>query len=692
MPDDQVEPAAPQPGKETEGTEKSDPPEPDHERRKRRRHTGEPAGDEVLIALPEVSPGVDLREAQEEVRELRAASYASGGAFGRDQNNYFTFDVSGTRRHWQVGLLTADQVERIRRTFAGTPSRNTLVNRLAKHRVCVLRGRRGSGRRTTALMALSHHTDGLALIGGPSAPAALGIENLRPGYGHVYDATGKGWTKRLTEPEVFGCRETLATLDARLVILVSDDVSTTAVEDCTVDYEPPDPYDVLARHLRHALPDQDIDVVLARITDGPGSPQEAAQLAAALAEGIAAGRTVEEILASRPHLRRVEARALLRQYQGDEGDRDLGKRAFIISCAVLEGLSAVQICRAAQRLATRLFEIESPDTRAKLSLLPFGAILDEWLPDVRNDPPDYVDEMDRRLKHRGGFAEAVMDVVWFDYVVAHDALLSWLEELGSDRDLHVRFKAAQTLGRLAAYDFDFIEQRCFVPWSEQRKRALHEMTAWALEAVIASRPQRREKVLARTERWANGSLTQQSTAAALFGTFLGVHDPARAMRSLRQIMVRSPDELRDGVIASVVNIFAGGSESAVVEALGGWARSPQPAVRRAAALALAEISCLARVAVLDSAGNAGRVAVDSRPPLLALYEQSPEPVIDLWLHVLTARTCGKEPWNALRSWQKSGVAFSGLRDALEREPRLRLPLRFHLGPARTTQLREESRT
>lgn len=669
------ESASPKPADDGKPEEPSQP-EKRAEQNRKEKKTSNP---DEIEPEPDLS-AQDRRRQHEDLRRIRLNSYG-GDAFLGDRNTHYHFQASGADRPWLVSHLSDDDTKVLRKTFAGTRSRTDLANLLAKHRIAVLHGRHGCGRKTAALAALSQCMAKLAIIDGDSVPAALRAEDIKPGHGYLYDASGKTWTRNISEPAILGCRQLLADVDAQLVVLLADDVSADAVSTCTVEHEPPDPYDVLSRHLRHALPDHDISVITGRITYAPRTPRDAADLAAALAKGILEGRLVEEILAERPHPQHIEARRLLRQSaDGLNGDRDLGKRAFFIAWAVLDGLPTVQICRAAQRLAELLYDTESPDTHAKLGLLPFGAILDEWLGDARDDPPDYAETMDRRLPHRAGFARAVMDVVWFDYVIAHEALLDWLEGLCSHTDPQVRLKAAQAIGRLASYDFDFIEQRYFIRWSGGAKRVLHETTAYALEAAVAYDGRRFERVFERAEQWAKGTLAQQSTATQLLGTVLGVRDPARAMRILRQIAVSQPKALRSPLIWSIVEMFAGGSGLAVLDALRSWARSPHPAVRRLTALSLAELARIGRGYLLpdDRKGSAREQNV---PPLMAFYDRSSVRVIDLWLQVLTSRTCGPEPWNALRAWQKAGVDFTALRKALEREPRLRAPLKFYLGPS-----------
>jgi hypothetical protein len=621
-----------------------------------------PVGDGEWEDDPEsrLSPA-DRRRLQDRVRRIKVFSLGTGDAFGGDQINYLTFHAPGTDNAWYDHPLTSDQRRGLLERFAGTPARARLSELLLTERVVVLQGRIGTGRRTTALAALAMRATTTAVIDGTGTPAMLGPGDIKRGHGYVYDATEADWAKHLTETKLLGSLETLASRDVRLVILAPPDADTAAVRDCVVTHEPPDPWDVLARHLACALPDRDPAGILADLPCEPRSPADAAKLAEALAHGLCRGMSIKEICDSRPDPLRSEVRALLQQ---EDRNKDLGRRAFMIAWAVLDGLSTVEICKAAQALAELLFAEESRHQNAKLGLLPFGAYLDQWLGYARHDPPEYADELDRRLTSRPGFADAVLDVVWFDYVVAHRPLLNWLEDLIANQDPVVRLKAALAVGRLATHDYDYIERRCFLHWSHTGMVVLHQATAWALEAVLCKHPQRKDQVLARAARWAKSKdLREQSTAARLYGTLLGAREPIKAMHGLRRIASHSAIKLGPTLRFSVVEIFALGARTEVVEQLLDWTDSPFPAVRQLAARCLAELA---------------QLHAPEGPPLLALYDEAPGPVIELWRRVLMSPVCGPEPWKALRAWGKNGVDFTSLRERLEDEPEIRKRLRFHI--------------
>ncbi|MFI0445900.1 hypothetical protein [Actinomadura sp. 6N118] len=678
MADDEKTPEAPPDPPEEPTPEKDAEDEPEERKPQDKPSKENPSGDDddPLRGPPEAKlSAAEQRRISEELRELRAAfiaeagmrnvAYGPGDAFGGDnvEGDKHVHWSRDQQDPWRIGPIATERWRDIRARFAGTPAKESLVRLLDEEVVAVLQGPSGSGRTTTALAALAHRQHELGGIRAKKPPALLEKGKLRSGHGYLYDATGAAWAKRLTEADILGCRDVLVALGARLVILVGMDSDTTAVPGLVTEHRQPDPLDVLERQLSDRLPagEYDIQAIVAQVPERPATPGDALRLAIALVRDLPTGQDVAEIcntMLGRPMRR--QARDVLRQ-QADE--RDLGRRAFVIAGAVLDGLPTVQVCRAAYDLAKLLFKVEKQGKRARLGLLPFADMLDDWLGHAGEEQTYVVQEVDRTLSFRSGFAPAVLDAVWLDYVVAHKALLDWLSGLAEAGSPRARLKVAQAIARFATYDFEFIKEHCITRWSRSKSQALHMAAAWALEAIVAETPSRHAEVVRLAREWAReGGLRQRSTAVRLFGTLLGAEAADVAMRTLHTIAWHHPVFLNYAIRSTVVELFTGDSPEVVLKGLLGWTRAPSPNMRRLVTDCLTEIA---------------RLPYGRRPPLLTQYDQDPATVGDLWVRVLTSRTCDQGPWNALREWAKDEVDFTDLRTCLYAEPELRPRLRFY---------------
>ena len=630
----------------------------------------------------------DRRRQFGELRRVRAFTAGAGDAVGGDKigRQYVYFHASGSSQRWLVSDDPDAGRDRLRDRYVPSPARDQLARKLVTEHVVILSGHQRTGRKATALAALDRYAVvRVCEISSDHPPSELRSSDVTPGDGYIYDASEAQWAKRLTGPKVLACRDILEQAQAKLIVLVTPgcEPDSDSVRECLVNHAAVDPREILERRLRVELPELDFQAILAEVTEWPRNAQDATDLARDLVAGMRARQVagaeisdvIGKIMRQRPEHYRRQAREVLRQATGENADRDLGRRAFLIAWAVLDGLPAVRICRSAQDLAVLLFEVEKEKDDAQLGLLPFGQILDGWLEHARESPLTYAEEVDRQLHYREGFGAAVLKAVWLDYVVAHEALLSWLERLAVDRDWLVRIMAARALAQLAVYDFDFIVQRCFIRWSAGNVGALHDATAWALEEVLRRSPQHFERIFKLAETWAGSdreSIFRQAAAARLLGSALGVWDPHRSLRLLRRIAQRHPKTLRDHVVPSIVDIFTFGEdrELPVIEQLSDWSRSPNPGMRRLAALCLAD---LARLDYTDP------------PPLMATFGRAPALVTELWRSVLSSGMHGPEPWEALRGWSKRGVDVSDLRFRLTQERSLQAPMDFYLSKVRSRQ-------
>jgi hypothetical protein len=677
-------PAPPEPDRTESGKPSPDKPGPD-ELSPDERRPEQPAPDSEDDWAKDNLTAEDRRRQVGELRKIRAraATFGPGSAaFGGDQNQYFwDYHVhqSGPGSRWRTGAYDQAARQRLRDRFVRPASQDELDAMIRDGSIVVLIGGRGTGRRASALAALDRCCDQINDAAWDNPPGDLGSDDIESRNGYVWDASEAPWADPLTGPDVFGCRAALEYARAKLIVLVTGDCHLDpVVRQHAVRHRPVDGREILSGFLRAMIHDQGlVEDIMSRITAPPRSPQRASDLARDLEKGIAdalrssanVDQVITMVLQPYQDSYRLDARDVLRQKKGVPADEDLGRRSFMIAWAVLDGFPTAQICRAARELAERLFKIEQPGRNARLSMLPFGDILDEWLQHARENPPAYAEETDRRLQYRQGFAEAVLKAVWFDFVIAHKALLRWLKGLALDRDALVRLKAAHALGQLAVYDFDFIVGHCFRPWSAENRQALHDASAWALEEVVRRSPAHTKRIFELAEDWAKttSGIYRQSAAVRLVGAALGGKDPQRSLRLLRKVALRPSSVLRMQCMWAMVEMFTMGVELPIIEQAREWAHSPRPELRGLAARCLIELSYLED---------------DGQPVLLAAFAQWPEQVGDLWRRVLVSRVAGQDPWNVLRRWHRRHIDFAVLRARLEAEDRLRGPLNWYLSTPR----------
>ncbi len=261
-----------------------------------------------------------------------------------------------------------------------------------------------------------------------------------------------------------------------------------------------------------------------------------------------------------------------------------------------------------------------------------------------------------RLTHPR-LAAHLLQVVWQDHLGERDALIAWLRPLGDHPHSAVRVRAAQAAAQLACYDFDFVVRELLHVWAIDGGFRTRQTCSWALEALALAadgRFARRVRGLVRS--WVNSTNVQLlATAASAYGTFLGAQDPDEALQRLRRIIggqvlgwdsrrIASLDRFERGlakiVERALLDVFTAGAEEKVIHEMVAWTRSPRWRWRRAASRTLVSLS--------------RRNGQGPGWPLLAeLAATQPEirtAVACLWRNALSPRHRDELPWDALRRW------------------------------------------
>ena len=128
---------------------------------------------------------------------------------------------------------------------------------------------------------------------------------------------------------------------------------------------------------------------------------------------------------------------------------------------------------------------------------------------------------------------AVLRQVWAVHNL-RDPLLSWLESLSNDRRPLVYMRAALAIGLLTSWDFSYTFHERIEPWARSEGPRRRWTAAVALDEASRNSdvaPVVREIL----DDWCEkDSFAQRWTGAIALGYDLGLHDPDKTLKELRQ--------------------------------------------------------------------------------------------------------------------------------------------------------------
>ncbi|MGI5472016.1 hypothetical protein [Streptomyces sp. CA-132043] len=466
-------------------------------------------------------------------------------------------------------------------------------------------GEPGTGRRTAALNLLRRHSDSTALS---AVDSDANLATWRPDgkgtRGYLVDGLHPEYLERAGA--VGSLRARLSDAGARMVIVLSGDQGLMrriehALHLSPVRCTPPPPRAVFDARFQAAVPDP---AERRRLLVGlePGLldellvpklvPAEVAELVTAVVS-TADGKTGADDIRSRlSFLADDEVPELLRQIVDDADGL-----AFLLAACVFEGLDH----RVVQEEAERLLELA--DGRLSSALPPadddgggrgdgqsvprpnprfvFRRSLDSLLRTVRAEPGPqeirsasgyiYAVEPVRFTRHRQ--AEAVLKHVWRQYGQLSGLLTDWMGGVRADRDM------TQPVGRVMGMAARWGGGRRAL-WHIRELAKSDRMTSRAIAAyalgMAAEDPVLAGEVKHYLGQWSHGNNWQlRSTVAHACGTDFGASRPDQAMKLLRYVPRRSPDDKHERIVdravrTAVRQLFATGSQATVFRYLAGW--------------------------------------------------------------------------------------------------------------------------
>jgi hypothetical protein len=505
------------------------------------------------------------------------------------------------------GVLTSYTLGEVDEVFAFPANYWKARLVLTRRRVVVLAAAPGTGRRTAALHLLhGQRAEQVRIV-----PLGRGnLEDLIDGISEdgsfLVDATGIGQTE-LTLDSLQAVAEKAHRSSAYVVILADDLYGRRAeFSQWTSAIEPPDPAEVLRRHLRYHLGEEHSGTwepwsreprVLA-VLEETRQPATVVQTVVEFLLGVAAGRYdlsgIAEI--SLKHNTEYAAEILA------SSEISLAQKALMLAVAAFEGCDYSLIVERAERLHQCLRGVYKIAEEAPPN--PFGSSRTALLAGVSARFSPMI-ASSRTLSPysetvtfvRPRFSDAVLTYVWDEYTEVRQALIGWLADTPVTGGLHRL--AGRALGTLSVRPpgLRFEEVRTWARDDQPRRRHL---AAAVLDTALATEPYLAPALTRTLSGWSSAQdVRLRHTAALVLGGAYGRQRPTLALRRLRRLAERSEEQqIADAVLESVLALAVDpDSRPDVVLAIEEWARTRDDrlralAIRGAVQLVVADIRAL----------------------------------------------------------------------------------------------------
>jgi hypothetical protein len=645
---------------------------------------------------------VDRDRASEQQQERDAVDRAQGNmtgqnVFGTVHAGRLVFMQNGPDREGDVQAQTGqvpDQVLRwLRRIYVEPDIYDKATERLRDRRVLLLRGPSGWGKQATARRLLMDVAPGGVFGLEPDLDVQrLGSRTLAEGGGYVVDGLPPDRAEALTATQLHRLTAECRRRETHLVFTIGagtsvpQELADAYLVDCT------DPVDdqtmldwlvkLLSRHLEARLRDAKIgEEESRRLLDKSLAdqslrnhlrtrpPRRELDRLARLLQAVALDELPLDQALSRFDARaREEAAAWFAKHP------DTPANAFYLALMVYNGCRYQTVLDAATDLEPRLDAtsgVREPDPRPVFDaprterLEALGARI---RPDTRertmlgSAPVELVEVGNPALP------AAALDLVWHEHDRARRPLLQWLRALGGREDLDLRTGAAAAVGKLCTFDFRYLHDELLVRWARSPRSEERLAAAWAL-GVPAVTPGFSPLALQLLRRWGRSSDTAlQWTAAAAWGTHVGVSYPDVALRNLRRIAGAKEAALTWVVVDSLADLYQTTPDHGrlVLDELASWtAKEPRGNRHRVGLLAFLQIAFM----LWGPAPPNAEAADGERWPLLLVdtHDDSRRQrrLLQLWRRALNDAGTAKWTMAALGPWVWAADTADGLYQRVE---------------------------
>ncbi|MEU6537951.1 hypothetical protein [Streptomyces sp. NPDC047000] len=665
------------------------------------RHGGQPAADGApapgagtpRTAAPGSAPAPEPQVSFEEqsaarerynlLRTSRGAVNLGAGGHSYYVENMHSGDGGPQKSEVQAVPLPEDAPTA---TYAPVSGQDEMERALAEHRVIVLSGEEGTGRRATATALLTRCSRPHYAVSALYREDADVLQGVCEQAGRLFES-GHGYLVEADARPV-----TARTLDRLGRLAVQYDVNVvvtarrSALADVTgdihvVEHPGPDPMQVLEAHLREQATRHRL--YCRRTEDDGGLPCDAGsarrfiarvtgneqlrttlglvrsvtgvvQLARALAANVhATDEALSDVIGRWRDWLHLLAREMLGlDDDGRDEDRtpDPHHKAFRIAYALFNGHPLSDVVEAGE-LLSRIFLPHFGIAEDELVQHMAEQNIDRLVPqEMRASEATAADARNtarRALLVHEELLHSMLESTWDAYSRLRVPFLEWLDLLvggrGPGRE-RVRVRVAQLVGLLMEHDFDFIYRECVGPWARSDSGVRRQCAALALEMAAAQGgTATADRVAARVQDWARSpGAALQDSAARSYGTSLGLRDVPATLAELGRLG-RKPELVTSSSIAfSTAWLFLAGRVEEVMAELGHWASAqdeylPRHAVRTLLALGRCTIS----------ADRTGRPALAE----LALdNDKNAELLVTFLNRALSTTETSTRAWNLLARW------------------------------------------
>ncbi len=590
--------------------------------------------------------------------------------------NYSTTGGDGQRR---AGVLAARFMEETRDAYGVAGTDALLDEALARHAAVYLAGAPGTGRETTARLALGRR-HGMGRVAGLSSRAdadtVAGRIDLPDEHGLVVDVSTQAPNLvQITKIEEWAGQRKCS------VVLIGTDVDKLAdLADHGVQHRPAPPIAAfraqLAHHLRRGgaclggcadcagrcidrfadgcLSDAGFTSYLGETVSLPEIIATARTIAASAAQGHGTAAALNAVL---PGMRRRMAQRALWATPDEpradghppQSDPEY-RRAFRIAYAVFDGEPLNRVVSAAHHLHAPKIYAANAEPRSSFglyldALLPAGMRAAETTPGTVGSPR-CASLADKPL------VSDILDVAWNEWGLSVQ-LMDWVDVLVQSTEPGVSDRAAMLAGRLAFYDMAYVFSKRIDVWADDQSRRLRQAAAYAV-AAASFEPRLRPDLRQRLRRWQeHGARTRDALVRAHCLRIDARLGTDTAFTDLHAAAERDAMQKRSwGIAVAVERNYTPGSANKVIDTLLRWSRSEDPKLVLHGARGFLKL--LQRRA--DRPGAAA-------PDLLHRLQEAAvglEAAAELWMLALSHPATAAAAWSALDDWLAAGAAYASL--------------------------------